>query len=434
MATNVVLNLPDSTCIFPPLSRGQRHVQCQGQDCRQDRGPVPGGKGRQTGGLGLVFVLINILLRSEMEAREYHYLKLPNMPRKCQNVTKFQKLQINTKESQNATYIYRIARSSKKITKYKKKIKNPQKQQKQSTHMLWGAKGSGITSPPCWWVPSLGPSASPGSSKTQKHKKNKKMTQNQKKRILKPDVACRDSVGAEGRIRGYGLRIPQKIKKTKKKIQNSTKKRKKYLKKCKKKYSHVMGGKGVRDHLPSMLVWSTFGFSSLTQVRKNTKIIKKYSKSKRWGALNYKKVRKVRLGYPEGGPEQNSVSLSNLDRLMWIVTKTKQYMLVRQIVKLELYMFNKLVMFSCQQVTGLVASEYVKSRKSWNKLMHTLYGNRRDRPGLVAASWNCRMGLLDENNHPTSKRHSIANFLSQYNIDILAVSEAYLHGNRSRII
>ena len=106
-------------------------------------------------------------------------------------------------------------------------------------------------------------------------------------------------MGAEGRIRGYGLRIPQKIKRTKKtKNPKIHKKKKKIPEKIQKKYSRVMGGKGVRDHLPSMLVWSTFGSSSLTRVRKNTKIIKKSSMSKRCGALNYKKVRKVGLGYP----------------------------------------------------------------------------------------------------------------------------------------
>ena len=59
-------------------------------------------------------------------------------------------------------------------------------------------------------------------------------------------------------------------------------------------------------------------------------------------------------------------------------------------------------------------------------------GNRPGRTGLSMASWNCRKGLLDKNNHPTDKVHAIATFLTETKVDILSVCESALHGPKSR--
>ena len=69
-----------------------------------------------------------------------------------------------------------------------------------------------------------------------------------------------------------------------------------------------------------------------------------------------------------------------------------------------------------------------------NKKMHSKYGNRYGRLGLAVASWNCRRGLLCKRNFPTEKVDNIATFLRKYNIDVLAISEAGLHGVKSRTI
>ena len=77
---------------------------------------------------------------------------------------------------------------------------------------------------------------------------------------------------------------------------------------------------------------------------------------------------------------------------------------------------------------------WTQSKKNINRKIHSLYGNRPGRIGLSVASWNCRKGLLDKNNHPTDKIHAIATFLKDEKIDILSVSEAGIHGGRSRTL
>ena len=53
--------------------------------------------------------------------------------------------------------------------------------------------------------------------------------------------------------------------------------------------------------------------------------------------------------------------------------------------------------------------------------------------GCVLASWNCRMGLLDKSNRPTTKLEDIQVFLEQNKVDVLALSEVELHGPHSRV-
>ena len=83
---------------------------------------------------------------------------------------------------------------------------------------------------------------------------------------------------------------------------------------------------------------------------------------------------------------------------------------------------------------GSSGSHCMTTKKHMNRKMHTIYGNRPGRTGISVASWNCRKGLLDKNNHPTDKLHAIATFLLDSKIDVLAVCEAGLHGAKSRIL
>ena len=46
--------------------------------------------------------------------------------------------------------------------------------------------------------------------------------------------------------------------------------------------------------------------------------------------------------------------------------------------------------------------------------------------------WNCRRGLLDANKNPSTKMTEVRNFLQQYNLHILCLVEADLHGASSR--
>ena len=67
-----------------------------------------------------------------------------------------------------------------------------------------------------------------------------------------------------------------------------------------------------------------------------------------------------------------------------------------------------------------------------NKAAHIKYGNRSGKHGCVLASWNCRMGLLDDQAQPTSKVEDIQIFLEHYNVDVLALAEPEVHGPQSR--
>ena len=57
-----------------------------------------------------------------------------------------------------------------------------------------------------------------------------------------------------------------------------------------------------------------------------------------------------------------------------------------------------------------------------NKQIHCLNGNRPSRSALKVGHWNCNKGLLNALNFPTDKIHEIANFISMYDLDMLAVS------------
>lgn len=46
--------------------------------------------------------------------------------------------------------------------------------------------------------------------------------------------------------------------------------------------------------------------------------------------------------------------------------------------------------------------------------------------------WNCNKGQLTTNNFPTDKVAEIAHFLTHQDLDLLAITEAGLHGTRSR--
>ena len=80
----------------------------------------------------------------------------------------------------------------------------------------------------------------------------------------------------------------------------------------------------------------------------------------------------------------------------------------------------------------LAEQRFFITNKMRNKLIHIKHGNRKGRIGLSAASWNCCRGLLNKYNHPTDKVDSIASFLKEANIVVLAVSESGLHGTRLR--
>lgn len=70
--------------------------------------------------------------------------------------------------------------------------------------------------------------------------------------------------------------------------------------------------------------------------------------------------------------------------------------------------------------------------KIQNRLMHASNGNRSSRPAIIVGHWNCHKGLLNHLNFPTEKIDAIGNFIHSQNLDILAITEANLHGPRSR--
>ena len=67
-----------------------------------------------------------------------------------------------------------------------------------------------------------------------------------------------------------------------------------------------------------------------------------------------------------------------------------------------------------------------------NKAAHIKYGNRNGKFGCTLSSWNCRMGLLDEQNQPTPKVEDIQTFLEHHGVDVFALIEPELHGPHSR--
>ena len=74
------------------------------------------------------------------------------------------------------------------------------------------------------------------------------------------------------------------------------------------------------------------------------------------------------------------------------------------------------------------------SRKDFNKIMHTRNGNRNGKLAITVGYWNCGRGLLDSNNNASPKLSEAESFISDNNLDILAIAEAGLHGPRSRTL
>ena len=68
---------------------------------------------------------------------------------------------------------------------------------------------------------------------------------------------------------------------------------------------------------------------------------------------------------------------------------------------------------------------------NWNKFMHTLSGNRR--LGYRIAMWNCRKGLLKQDNSASEKVTDIKSLLQKHDLHLLGVVETDLHGVGSRV-
>ena len=64
--------------------------------------------------------------------------------------------------------------------------------------------------------------------------------------------------------------------------------------------------------------------------------------------------------------------------------------------------------------------------------MHASNGNRSSRPASIIGHLNCNKGLLNTLNFPIDKVDEIANLIHSQSLDILAITEANLHGPRSR--
>ena len=77
------------------------------------------------------------------------------------------------------------------------------------------------------------------------------------------------------------------------------------------------------------------------------------------------------------------------------------------------------------------SASWSHSSYDWNKLMHILMGNRR--LGYQLAAWNCRKGLLLQDNTPSEKVEEIKHLLHSHNLHILGVIESDLHGSSSRV-
>ena len=67
-----------------------------------------------------------------------------------------------------------------------------------------------------------------------------------------------------------------------------------------------------------------------------------------------------------------------------------------------------------------------------NALCHALTGNRR-RLGYKLAVWNCRKGLLGNNNFDSSKLTDIKMFIQKHNPHVLCIIESNIHSSHSRV-
>ena len=67
---------------------------------------------------------------------------------------------------------------------------------------------------------------------------------------------------------------------------------------------------------------------------------------------------------------------------------------------------------------------------SSNKLAHMLNGNRCR--SYNVGMWNCRKGLVDKENLPTTKINDVKDFLTSNDLQVMCLVEADLHGMTSR--
>ena len=104
-------------------------------------------------------------------------------------------------------------------------------------------------------------------------------------------------------------------------------------------------------------------------------------------------------------------------------TKIKQS---QNLQKHGIYSFNQPF-----QATPLVFTCWSLCPKSWNKIMHTLSGNRI--LGYRIGLWNCRKGLLLSDNNPSEKLTDIESLLQKHDLHLLGVVESDLHGAGSRV-
>ena len=70
--------------------------------------------------------------------------------------------------------------------------------------------------------------------------------------------------------------------------------------------------------------------------------------------------------------------------------------------------------------------------RSWNRLMHCIFGNIKH--GYRLAAWNCRRGLLLPDNTESIKLDDIKSFLHKYDIHLFGLIECDIHGSGSRIV
>ena len=68
---------------------------------------------------------------------------------------------------------------------------------------------------------------------------------------------------------------------------------------------------------------------------------------------------------------------------------------------------------------------------SSNKLAHILNGNRGRSYNI--GMWNCRKGLVDRENLPTTKINDVKDFLRSNDLQVMCLIESDLHGVTSRV-
>ena len=78
-----------------------------------------------------------------------------------------------------------------------------------------------------------------------------------------------------------------------------------------------------------------------------------------------------------------------------------------------------------------ISKSWGLSRIQRNKLLHILMGNRR--LGYNIAVWNCRKGLLLQDNSPSEKLTDIESLLLRHDLHLLGILESDLHGVGSRV-